>query len=174
MRTLFILVSVLWIAGAEPLWAEEALNPEDVEVNIGVLMGQVTMQLAELDACRREFPDSINEIDRAKKTYEVLMSSDLDVVNRAFHKLFGSNKYSIIVQEVYDFMWNAQIANTSEIANSMNELMNRTHPGTVRTKCQTMIDDVKPGEFRDGAILLRPLEEAEPSAWRRVNMFLRR
>ena len=133
MRKLSTLVLVLWIAGSEPLYAQEGLNLEDVEVSLGVLMGHVTAQLAELDECKREFPDNAKKFDDTKETYEALMSNDLDVVKRAFQKLYDTGDNRDVVEILYYLNWKKLIISGSEVVRSVNKMMNQMDPGVVQS-----------------------------------------
>lgn len=173
MHKHFILILVLWIAGPALLRAQGELDFEAVEDSFGAFMGHMTMQLGELDGCTKEFPHRTEELSRTKQIYKALMSNDLNVLNEVFHKLYDPNSDKNTVQELYDTFWNVAINAAPSIADLMNDLMNQTLPGGVHSKCQNMIDDVKGGEFRGGARLLRPFERVDPEAWRTIIMFLR-
>lgn len=173
MHKHLILILVLWIAAPALLWAQGELDFEAVEDSLGAFMGHITMQLGELDGCTKEFPHRTEELSRTKQIYKALMSNDLNVLNKAFHKLLDTTSDKNTVQELYDTFWNTAITAALAIADSLNDLMNQTQPGVVHSKCQIMIDDVKGGEFRGGARLLRPFERVDPEAWRTIIMFLR-
>ena len=130
---------------------------------MGALVGHGTMKLGELEVCKDRFPENAELYTKAWNHYRALISADLDAGKRAADKL---------VPHFYEMAWRSGLSSGTKIVMEVYEKTEKLRPGYIGENCQIMLEDVKDGVFRRKAELLRPLSEASPDAWRRVQSYL--